>query len=95
MGLFTRYAMDAPDEDLPPPRSSAVSAGISTPTRTPCTACKDICPYGDAIFTRPQRSLKTGTPAPTAASACPPCRSGLHRPFAGAGTAGHLAGGYR
>lgn len=89
MGLFTRYAMDVLMKTSHPEVIRRQCWNLH-PHRTPCTACKDICPYGDAIFTRPNlvkdwdpcrlRPLRVRLPL------------GLHRPFARAGTAGHLAG---
>ena len=50
MGLFTRYAMDALMKTSHPEVIRRQCWNLH-PHRTPCTACKDICPYGDAIFT--------------------------------------------
>ena len=49
MGLFTRYAMDALMKTSHPEVIRRQCWNLH-PHRTPCTACKDICPYGDAIF---------------------------------------------
>ena len=45
------------------------------PHRTPCTACKDICPYGDAIFTRPNL-VKDWDPCTDCGLCVSACRSG-------------------
>ena len=52
MSIFTRYAMDALMKTTHPEVNRKQCWNLH-PHRTPCTACKDICPYGDAIFTRP------------------------------------------
>ena len=78
-----------PDEDLPP-RGHPPSVWNLHPHRTPCTACKDICPYGDAIFTRPNL-VKDWDPCTDCGLCVSACRSGCII-FAGAGAAGHLAG---
>ena len=80
MGLFTRYAMDALMKTSHPEVIRRQCWNLH-PHRTPCTACKDICPYGDAIFTRPNL-VKDWDPC----TDCGLCVS------AGVGTAGHLAG---
>lgn len=90
MGLFTRYAMDALMKTSHPEVIRRQCWNLH-PHRTPCTVCKDICPYGDAIFTRPNL-VKDWDPLHRLRPLriCLPL--GLHRPFAGAGTAGRLAG---
>lgn len=52
MGFFTKAAMDALMKTTHPEVNRRQCWNLH-PHRTPCTACKDICPYGDAIFTRP------------------------------------------
>ena len=52
MSFFTRYAMDALMKTTHPEVNRKQCWNLH-PHRTPCTACKDICPYGDEIFTRP------------------------------------------
>ena len=52
MSLFTRYAMDALMKTSHPEVNRRQCWNLH-PHRTPCTLCKDICPYGDQIFTRP------------------------------------------
>ena len=52
MSFFTRYAMDALMKTTHPEINRRQCWNLH-PHRTPCTACKDICPFGDAIFTRP------------------------------------------
>ena len=52
MSIFTRYAMDALMKTTHPEVNRKQCWNLH-PHRTPCTACKDICPYGDEIFTRP------------------------------------------
>ena len=53
MGFFYQNCNGCPDEDHPSKRSTAANAGILHPTASPCTTCKDICPYGEEIFSRP------------------------------------------
>ena len=52
MSIFTRYAMDALMKTTHPEVNRKQCWNLH-PHRTPCTACKDICPYGNEIFTRP------------------------------------------
>ena len=54
------------------------------PHRKPCTTCKDICPYGEEIFTRPNL-VKDWDPC----TDCGLCVS------AGPGTAGYRRSGFR
>ncbi len=49
------------------------------PHRTPCTACKDICPYGDEIFTRPNL-VKDWEPCTDCGLCVSACRSGCIAP---------------
>ena len=52
MSIFTRYAMDALMKTSHPEINRRQCWNLH-PHRTPCTDCKDICPYADEIFTRP------------------------------------------
>lgn len=53
MGLFTRYAMDALMKTSHPEVIRRQCWNLH-PHRTPCTACKDICPYGRCHLHPPQ-----------------------------------------
>ena len=74
MGLFTRYAMDALMKTSHPEVIRRQCWNLH-PHRTPCTACKDICPYGDAIFTRPNL-VKDWDPCTDCGLCVSACRSG-------------------
>ena len=74
MGLFTRYAMDALMKTSHPEVIRRQCWNLH-PHRTPCTACKDICPYGDAIFTRPNL-VKDWDPCTDCGLCVSVCRSG-------------------
>ena len=52
MGFFTRTAMDALMKTTHPEINRRQCWNLH-PHRKPCTECKDICPYGEQIFTRP------------------------------------------
>ncbi|MGN0662848.1 MAG: 4Fe-4S dicluster domain-containing protein [Faecalibacterium sp.] len=52
MGFFTKTAMDALMKTTHPEVNRRQCWNLH-PHRTACTACKDICPYGEEIFTRP------------------------------------------
>ena len=52
MGKFTKYAMDALMK-VPHPEINRRQCWNLHPHRTPCTACKDVCPMSEEIFTRP------------------------------------------
>ena len=52
MGFFTRTAMDALMKTSHPEINRRQCWNLH-PHRKPCTTCKDICPYGEEIFTRP------------------------------------------
>lgn len=52
MGLFTKYAMDALMKTSHPEIDRKQCWNLH-PHRKQCTDCKDICPHGDDIFTRP------------------------------------------
>ena len=74
MGLFTRYAMDALMKTSHPEVVRRQCWNLH-PHRTPCTDCKDICPYGDAIFTRPNL-VKDWDPCTDCGLCVSVCRSG-------------------
>ena len=78
MGLFTRYAMDALMKTSHPEVIRRQCWNLH-PHRTPCTACKDICPYGDAIFTRPNL-VKDWDPCTDCGLCVSACRSGCISP---------------
>ena len=52
MGFFTRAAVGALMKTTHPEINRRQCWNLH-PHRKSCTACKDICPYGDQIFTRP------------------------------------------
>lgn len=52
MGFFTKAAMDALMKTSHPEINRRQCWNLH-PHRQACTECKDICPYGDDIFTRP------------------------------------------
>ena len=52
MGFFTRTAMDMLMKTTHPEINRRQCWNLH-PHRKPCTECKDICPYGEQIFTRP------------------------------------------
>ena len=89
MGFFTRTAMDALMKTSHPEINRRQCWNLH-PHRKPCTTCKDICPYGEEIFTRqglgPLHRLRT-------VRFRLPQR--LHCAFAGAGAAGYRRGGHR
>mgnify|MGYP000152193486 CR=1 FL=1 len=93
MGLFTRYAMDALMKTSHPEVIRRQCWNLH-PHRTPCTACKDICPYGDAIFTRPNL-VKDWDPCTDCGLCVSVCRSRCICPLAGAGGARHLCRRHR
>ena len=78
MGLFTRYAMDALMKTSHPEVIRRQCWNLH-PHRTPCTACKDICPYGDEIFTRPNL-VKDWDPCTDCGLCVSACRSGCIAP---------------
>ena len=51
MGFFTIAAMDALMKTTHPEINRRLCWNLH-PHRKACTECKDICPYGDQIFTR-------------------------------------------
>ena len=78
MGFFTRTAMDALMKTSHPEINRRQCWNLH-PHRKPCTTCKDICPYGEEIFTRP-----------TLVKDWDPCTA-----FARAGAAGYRRSGHR
>lgn len=52
MSFFTKAAMDALMKTSHPEINRRQCYNLH-PHRKPCTTCKDICPYGEDIFTRP------------------------------------------
>lgn len=93
MSIFTRYAMDALMKTSHPEINRRQCWNLH-PHRTPCTTCKDICPYGDQIFTRPNL-VKDWDPLHRLRALCFGLPQRLHRPLAGAGAAGHHPGRQR
>ena len=78
MSIFTRYAMDALMKTTHPEVNRKQCWNLH-PHRTPCTACKDICPYGDEIFTRPNL-VKDWDPCTDCGLCVSACRSGCIAP---------------
>ena len=78
MGFFTRTAMDALMKTTHPEINRRQCWNLH-PHRTPCTLCKDICPYGDQIFTRPNL-VKDWDPCTDCGLCVSACRSGCISP---------------
>lgn len=78
MSFFTKAAMDALMKTSHPEINRRQCYNLH-PHRKPCTECKDICPYGDDIFTRPNlvKSWDMCTDCGLCVSAC---RSGCIAP---------------
>ena len=74
MGFFTRAAMDALMKTTHPEINRRQCWNLH-PHRKSCTACKDICPYGDQIFTRPNL-VKDWDPCTECGLCVSACRSG-------------------
>ena len=74
MSIFTRYAMDALMKTSHPEINRRQCWNLH-PHRTPCTACKDICPFGEQIFTRPNL-VKDWDPCTDCGLCVSACRSG-------------------
>ena len=91
MGFFTRTAMDALMKTSHPEINRRQCWNLH-PHRKPCTTCKDICPYGEEIFTRPNL-VKDWDPCTDCGLCVSACRSGCA--FARAGAAGYRRGGHR
>ncbi len=78
MGFFTRTAMDALMKTSHPEINRRQCWNLH-PHRKPCTACKDICPYGEEIFTRPNL-VKDWDPCTDCGLCVSACRSGCIAP---------------
>ncbi len=78
MSIFTRYAMDALMKTSHPEINRRQCWNLH-PHRTPCTACKDICPFGEQIFTRPNL-VKDWDPCNDCGLCVSACRSGCIAP---------------
>ena len=78
MSIFTRYAMDALMKTSHPEINRRQCWNLH-PHRTPCATCKDICPYGDQIFTRPNL-VKDWDPCTDCGLCVSACRSGCIAP---------------
>ena len=74
MGFFTRTAMDALMKTTHPEINRRQCWNLH-PHRKPCTECKDICPYGEQIFTRPNL-VKDWDPCTDCGLCVSACRSG-------------------
>ena len=78
MGFFTRAAMDALMKTTHPEINRRLCWNLH-PHRKACTECKDICPYGDQIFTRPNL-VKDWDPCTECGLCVSACRSGCISP---------------
>ena len=78
MGFFTRTAMDALMKTTHPVNNRRQCWNLLT-HRKPCTECKDICPYGEQIFTRPNL-VKDWDPCTDCGLCVSACRSGCISP---------------
>ena len=78
MGFFTRAAMDALMKTTHPEINRRQCWNLH-PHRKACTECKDICPYGDQIFTRPNL-VKDWDPCTECGLCVSACRSGCISP---------------
>ena len=74
MGFFTRTAMDMLMKTTHPEINRRQCWNLH-PHRKPCTECKDICPYGEQIFTRPNL-VKDWDPCTECGLCFSACRSG-------------------
>ena len=74
MGFFTRTAMDMLMKTTHPEINRRQCWNLH-PHRKPCTECKDICPYGEQIFTRPNL-VKDWDPCTECGLCVSACRSG-------------------
>lgn len=93
MGKLTQYAVNALMK-VPHPEIERRQCWNLHPHRTPCTACKDVCPMSEEIFTRP--SLVKDWDACINCGLCvSACRSPVHCTFAGAGAGGCRSGRHR
>mgnify|MGYP000140486009 CR=1 FL=1 len=93
MGFFTRTAMDMLMKTTHPEINRRQCWNLH-PHRKPCTTCKDICPYGEEIFTRPNL-VKDWDPCTDCGLCVSACRSGCIAAFARAGAAGYRRSGHR
>ena len=78
MGFFTRTAMDALMKTSHPEINRRQCWNLH-PHRKPCTTCKDICPYGEEIFSRPNL-VKDWDPCTDCGLCVSACRSGCIAP---------------
>ncbi len=78
MGFFTRTAMDMLMKTTHPEINRRQCWNLH-PHRKPCTTCKDICPYGEEIFTRPNL-VKDWDPCTDCGLCVSACRSGCISP---------------
>ena len=78
MGFFTRTAMDALMKTSHPEINRRQCWNLH-PHRKPCTTCKDICPYGEEIFTCPNL-VKDWDPCTDCGLCVSACRSGCIAP---------------
>ena len=78
MSFFTRAAMDALMKTTHPEINRRQCWNLH-PHRKPCTTCKDICPYGEEIFTRPNL-VKDWDPCTECGLCVASCRSGCIAP---------------
>ena len=78
MGFFTRTAMDALMKTTHPEINRRQCWNLH-PHRKPCTTCKDICPYGEEIFSRPNL-VKDWDPCTDCGLCVSACRSGCIAP---------------
>ena len=78
MSFFTRAAMDALMKTTHPEINRRQCWNLH-PHRQPCTACKDICPFGEEIFTRPNL-VKDWDPCTDCGLCVSACRSGCISP---------------
>ena len=74
MGFFTRTAMDALMKTTHPEINRRQCWNLH-PHRKPCTECKDICPNGEQIITRPNL-VKDWDPCTECGLCVSACRSG-------------------
>ena len=74
MGFFTRTAMDMLMKTTHPEINRRQCWNLH-PHRKPCTECKDICPYGEQIFTRPNL-VKDWDPCTECGLCVSACRAG-------------------
>ena len=78
MSFFTRAAMDALMKTTHPEINRRQCWNLH-PHRQPCTECKDICPFGEEIFTRPNL-VKDWDPCTDCGLCVSACRSGCISP---------------